>query len=65
MYLEDAYGDLKLSKETSKQCNFAITGGNMNGYYRLKKKRFYGSSDISIVYREKKDGTLNYETPRG
>ena len=28
--LEDAYGQKILSEETSKHCNFAITGGNMN-----------------------------------
>ena len=30
--LEYAYGKLKLSKKKSKHCNFAKTGGNMNGY---------------------------------
>ena len=29
--LEYAYGQLKLADEPSKHCNFAITGGNMNG----------------------------------
>ena len=35
IYLEYGYGQLKESKETSTQCNFAITGGNMNRYYRI------------------------------
>ena len=30
--LDYSYGQLKLSDETSKHCNFAITGGNLNGY---------------------------------
>ena len=29
--LEYAYSQLKLSGETLKHCNFAITGGTMNG----------------------------------
>ena len=36
--LEYAYGQLKLSEETIRQCDFSIAGGNVNGYYRLKKK---------------------------
>ena len=28
---EYAYGQLKLSEETSSQCNFAVPGGNING----------------------------------
>ena len=35
--LEYAYGQLKLYEEKSKDCNFAITGGNMIGYYKFKK----------------------------
>ena len=35
--LDFAYGQLNLSDDTSGQCNFAITAGNMNGYYRFKK----------------------------
>ena len=40
--LEYAYGNLKLPEETSKDCNFAITGRIMKGYYRFRKsiKRF-------------------------
>ena len=33
--LKYAYDQLKLSEETSKHCKFAITGGNMKGYYRF------------------------------
>ena len=35
--LDYAYGQFKLSEETSKHCVFAITGGRVNGYYRFKK----------------------------
>ena len=33
--LDYAYGQLKLSEETSRQCVFALTGGTFSGYYRL------------------------------
>ena len=33
--LDYAYGQLKLSEETSRQCVFALTGGNFSGYYRF------------------------------
>ena len=56
------YGQLKLSKETSKHCVFALTGGNMNGYYRFKKE-FHGLSDIPKIFPEKTDRTLKYQTP--
>ena len=32
--LDYAYGQMKLAPETSKHCNFAITGEETNGYYR-------------------------------
>ena len=35
--LDYAYGQMMLSEETSRQCVFAITGGNFSGYYRFKK----------------------------
>ena len=50
--LEYAYDQLKLYKQTSRQCNFAITGGNMNGYYR-SKKGFYGLSDMLTIFQKK------------
>ena len=34
---EYAYGLLNLFEETSKHCNFAKTGRNMNGFIDLKK----------------------------
>ena len=53
---------MKLSKETSRQCVFAITGGNFSGYYRFKKG-FYGLADIPTIFQEKIDRTLEYSTP--
>ena len=52
----------KLSKETSRQCVFAITRGKFSGYYRFKK-RFYGLADIPTKFQKKIDRTLEYSTP--
>ena len=60
--LEYAYGQLKVSDETRRQCYFAITGGNMKGYYRFKKG-FCSLSDIPTKFQEKLNRTLNYQTP--
>ena len=60
--LDYAYGQMKLAKETSKHCVFAITGGKINGYYRFKKG-FYGLADIPTIFQEKIDRTLEYSTP--
>ena len=60
--LEYAYRQMKLSEETSRQCVFAITGGNLSGYYRFKKG-FYGQADIPTIFQEKIDRTLEYCTP--
>ena len=60
--LDYAYGQMKLSEETSRQCVFAITGGNFSGYYRFKKG-FYGLADIPTIFQEKIDRTLEYCTP--
>ena len=60
--LDYAYGQLKLSEDTSRHCVFAITGGKFNGYYRFKKG-FYGLADIPTVFQEKIDRTLEYCTP--
>ena len=35
--LDYAYGQMKLAPETSKHCNFAMTGEKINGYYRFLK----------------------------
>ena len=60
--LDYAYGQMKLSKKTSRQCVFAITGGKFSGYYRFKKG-FYGLTDIPTIFQEKIDRTLEYSTP--
>ena len=52
---------MKLSEETSRQCVFALTGGNFSGYYRFKKG-FYGLADIPTIFQEKIDRTLEYCT---
>ena len=60
--LKNAYGQLKLSEETSKHCNFAITGRNMNSFCRFEKG-FYGLFHIPTIFQEKIDRTLKYQTP--
>ena len=45
MDLDYAYGQMKIASETSKHCNFAITGEKINGYYRFRKG-FHGPADI-------------------
>ena len=60
--LDYAYGQMKLSEETSRQCVFALTGGNFSGYYRYKKG-FYGLAVIPTILQEKIDRTLEYCTP--
>ena len=53
---------MKLAPETSKHCNFAITGEKINGYYRFLKG-FYGPADIPTIFQEKIDRTLGNQTP--
>ena len=60
--LDYAYGQKKLSEETSRQCVFALTGGTFSGYYRFKK-RFYGLADIPTIFQGTIDRTLGYCTP--
>ena len=60
--LDYEYGQMMLSEETSRQCVFAITGGNFSGYYRFKKG-FYGLADIPTIFQEKNNRTLEYCTP--
>ena len=61
MDLNYAYGQMKLLEETSRQCVFAITGGNFSENYSFKK-RFYGLADIPSILK-KIDRTLEYSTP--
>ena len=60
--LDYAYGQMKLSEETSRQCVFALTGRKFSGYYRFKKC-FYGLAGIPTIFQEKIDRTLGYCTP--
>ena len=60
--MDYAYGQMKRSEETSRQCRFAITVGSFCGYYRFKK-RFYGLANIPTKFQEKIDRTLEYCTP--
>ena len=46
--LDYGYGQTKLAPETSKHCNFAMTGENINGYYRFLKG-FYCPADIPTI----------------
>ena len=50
--LEYAYGQLELSEKTSKQCNFAFTGRNLNGCY-INKRGFSILSDVPTIFLEK------------
>ena len=59
--LDYAYGPMKLSEETSRQCVFAITEGKFSGYYQFKKE-FYSLADIPIKFQAKIDRTLEYST---
>ena len=60
--LDYAYGQTKLSDETSQQCVSAMIGGNFSGYYRFKKG-FHGLADMPTTFREKIDRTLEFCTP--
>ena len=57
-----AHGQMKLSKETSRQCVLAITGAKFSGYYQFKKG-LYGLPDIPTKFQEKIDRRLEYCTP--
>ena len=59
IYRDYAYGQIRLSEETSRQCVFAITGGIVSGYYRIKKG-FYWLTNIPTIFQEKIDRTLEY-----
>ena len=60
--LDYAYGQMRLTPETSKHCNFAITGEKINGYYQ-SLKGFYGPADIPTIFQDKIDRTLGHQTP--
>ena len=50
--LDYAFGQMKLSEETSRQCEFALIGRIFNGYYRFRKW-FYGHANIPTIFQEK------------
>ena len=58
--LDYAYGQMKLAPETSKHCNFAMTGEKINGYYRFLKG-FCVPADIPTIFQEKIDRTLGHQ----
>ena len=60
--LDYAYGQMKLSKATSRQCVFALFGGKFSGYYRFEKGFYGGLADIPTIFQEKNDRTLGYCT---
>ena len=60
--IDNAYGEMKLAPETSKHCNFAVTGEIMNRVYRFLKG-FYGPADIPTIFQEKIDRSLGHQTP--
>ena len=57
--LDYAYGQMKLSEGTSRQCVFAITGAKFSGYYRFKK----GFTDLPTSHNlPRKKSTENWNT---
>ena len=60
--LDYAYGQMKLSDETSRQCVFVYPEENLADTTD-SKKRFYGLADIPTIFQETIDRTLGYCTP--
>ena len=60
--LDCAYGQMKLSDETTPQGVFALTGETFSGYYRFETG-FYRLADIPTTFEEKIDRTLGFCTP--
>ena len=59
---DNSHGLMKLSKETSRKCVFALTRGKFSEYYRFKKG-FYGLVNIPKIFQEKIDRILEHSTP--
>ena len=59
--LDYVYGQLDLSEETAKQCNFSIVGGEATGTYQFKTG-FYGLADMPAEFQQAMDRTLNNRT---
>ena len=60
--LDYANIQMKFAPETSKHCNFAITGDKTNRNYRFLKG-FHGQADIPTILQKKTDETLGHQTP--
>ena len=55
--LKNAYSQLKLCEQTSKQCNFSIVGGEITGTYRFLTG-FYGLGDMPNEFQRVMDSLL-------
>ena len=55
--LKNAYNQLKLCSDTSKQCNFSIVGGETTGTYRFLTG-FYGLGDMPNEFQRVMDSLL-------
>ncbi len=60
--LKYAFGQVKLAKNTAKNCVIAIVGGKATGHYRFERG-FYGLADMPVVFQEKLDRNLNNKIP--
>ena len=56
--LKYAYSQLKLTAETSKQCNFSIVRRQATGTYRFLTG-FYGLADMKAEFQKAMDRALN------
>ena len=57
--LKNAYSQLKLSEQTSKQCNFSIVGGETTRTYRFLTG-FYGLGDMPNEFQRVMDSLKNF-----
>ena len=57
--LKNAYSQLQLCTDTSKQCNFSIVGGETTGTYRFLT-RFYELGDMPTEFQREMDSLLKY-----
>ena len=55
--LKNAYSQLKLCDQTSKQCNFSIVGGETTGTYQFLMG-FYGLGDMPNEFQRVMDSVL-------
>ena len=60
--LDYAYGQVSLSENAKKHCNFAMVGGEFTGNYRFLKG-FYGLADMPPAFQQHIDKTLKHEIP--